>query len=77
MKNQCVCKECGTVGAPVKSVPGYFLVEVIMYLMFFIPGVIYTLWRVTNATSGCPKCGGKMIPADSPEGIKLIGGKVS
>jgi len=53
---------------------GYFIVEVILWLCFILPGLIYSLWRhTTTAYNVCPKCSHpNMIPSDTPIGKKLI-----
>lgn len=69
-----ICESCGYVGSPeTKAAGGGFgcLVEVILWLLFIIPGIIYTVWRLSTIKKVCPKCGGHMIPLDSPRGRKL------
>jgi hypothetical protein len=41
------CQTCGTVGRPVTRVKGAFLIELILYLFMILPGVLYTVWRLT------------------------------
>jgi len=31
-------------------------IEVILYICFFIPGIIYSIWRRTGIATACPKC---------------------
>jgi len=67
-----VCKFCGFVGKPKKVTEGSFLVEIFLWLLFLLPGVIYSIWRMTTRKDVCPKCGKPdMIPVDTPEGQKL------
>lgn len=69
-----VCKNCGYAGNPVKAMKGNFFIEVILWLCFIVPGLLYSVWRHTNEGDVCPKCGkDSMIPSDSPiveKGIK-------
>jgi len=61
------CANCGTVAAPKSKTRGSFLVEVFLWLLFIVPGVIYSLWRLTTRAKVCPKCGApNMLPMDSP-----------
>jgi ribosomal protein S27AE len=61
------CQNCGTVARPRTRVRGSFLIEVFLWLCLIIPGVVYSLWRVTTKEKVCPQCGaGQMIPLDSP-----------
>ena len=62
------CQNCGTVGNPKNLTKGSFLIELILWLCFLIPGVIYSLWRLSTRAAVCPRCGApNMIPADSPK----------
>ena len=68
-----VCPSCGTRGQPSSEVRGSFAIEIVLWLMFIIPGIIYSLWRVSTRTAVCPACKQPgMIPANSPNGQRLI-----
>lgn len=62
-----ICTACGTPGNPVTQTKGSFLVEIILWLMMILPGVIYSIWRLTSRAKVCPACRQpSMIPIDSP-----------
>ncbi len=62
------CSNCGIVGTPKKRVKGSFWVEVLLWLCFVVPGMIYSVWRLTTQDVVCPSCGApNMIPVDSPK----------
>jgi hypothetical protein len=62
------CPNCGTVSAPIKRVKGSFAIELLLWFCFLVPGLIYSVWRLTTKDSVCPSCGApNMIPADSPK----------
>ena len=68
-----ICTTCGYVGYPEKSVKGTFLIELVLWLLFLIPGLIYSIWRLTTKQDVCPSCGNPtMIPTDTPIGQKLL-----
>jgi hypothetical protein len=68
-----ICKECGYVGLPVKKLKGSIWTEIILWLGFLIPGLIYSIWRLTTKHKACKKCGSpSVIPVDSPIGQKLL-----
>jgi len=72
-KQQLVCTMCGYVGNYKKKAKGSFAVEVILWLLFLLPGIVYSVWRMSSKQKVCPKCGNtNMIPADTPMGQKLI-----
>ena len=70
--SQLICLNCGTVGAPKTVTKGSFLVEIILWLFFIIPGIIYSIWRLTTRAKACCSCGAEnMVPLNSPIGKKL------
>ena len=72
MAKEFVCTECGYVGKAKKTMKGNFLIEVVLWLTFIIPGVIYSIWRLANTPLVCPKCGKEsLIPTDTPKGMEL------
>jgi len=71
-----ICTTCGYVGKAKKMVKGSIVIELALWLMFIIPGLIYSLWRLTSKHDACPKCGGiNLIPVDSPNGQKILAEK--
>lgn len=70
---QMFCTRCQMIGTPKTITPGNFGVELLAWLMFAIPGLIYTIWRKASAYNGCPSCGAKeLIPADSPVAKRML-----
>ena len=67
------CPQCGTQGKPKTRTKGSIGIEAILWMCylfqdrFFVPGVIYSVWRMATKEKVCPKCGAPdMIPLDSP-----------
>jgi len=62
------CTTCGTKDFPQKSMKGTFFIELVLWLFFIVPGIIYSIWRLSTKTDNmCPHCGATtMIPLDSP-----------
>lgn len=67
-----VCPSCGTRGSPMRSNKGNLLIEIILWLCFIVPGLIYSIWRLSNRTGACPACGGAMIPVATPRGQQMV-----
>lgn len=70
MKKEKICTKCycSTLG----KTPGSFLTELILWVLFFPAGFIYTCWRSNNKGMECPYCNSRtMIPLDSPRGKEL------
>ena len=71
--NQLICSNCGHVGKIKLSIKGNLLIEIILWLFFLIPGIIYSIWRQSSYHDTCSACGSReLIPIDSPLGIKLL-----
>jgi hypothetical protein len=52
--------------------------EVVLWLLLIVPGLMYSLWRLTTRAKVCPKCGAPyMIPTNSPKAIKTLARRVS
>ncbi|MDD2915614.1 MAG: hypothetical protein PHP70_09875 [Gallionella sp.] len=70
-----VCTSCGYVGEPNAITKGSIWIEVVLWLCFLIPGLIYSMWRMSMSSQQnvCPSCGQTaLIPAESPIGKKFI-----
>ena len=73
MAKQKLCTNCLTVAAPKRRTPGSFLIEIVLWLCFLVPGVIYSLWRVSARHFVCPACGSReIVPVDSPRAKQLL-----
>jgi RNA polymerase subunit RPABC4/transcription elongation factor Spt4 len=67
-----ICPACGTQGRPKKRTRGSIWIELVLWLCFIVPGLIYSVWRLTTRESVCPGCGSPgMIPLGSPRGKQL------
>jgi hypothetical protein len=58
---------CGRVAAPVQHTPGSLAIEVVLWLCFLVPGLVYSLWRHSARHDVCASCGGaSLLPPDAP-----------
>ena len=70
--SQLICSNCGTVGEPKTVTKGSLLIEIFLWLCLIVPGLLYSLWRLTSRHKACRACGSvNMVPLDSPVGKKL------
>lgn len=68
-----ICAKCGWHGTPKKGLNGNAGVELLLWVLFIVPGMIYTAYRAKNRPSICRSCGSTdMIPVDSPRGRELL-----
>jgi hypothetical protein len=71
-----ICARCGVQGSLKSETKGSFLIEVILWLMFIVPGLIYSLWRLSTRRKVCGACGSpELVPLDSPRGKQLLRGQ--
>jgi len=68
-----ICSQCGNVGKPKKETKGSILTELVLWLFFIIPGLCYSIWRLSSKHEVCRYCGNEsLVPLDSPVGKKLL-----
>lgn len=61
------CMTCGTEDHPTTVTKGSIFIEIVLWICFLVPGVIYSIWRLTTRGKACPECGSTaLIPVDSP-----------
>lgn len=73
MTQELICSSCGHRGKAKTITRGSFLVEIILWLLFLIPGLLYSIWRLSSRHKACWSCGSQtLIPANSPVGKKII-----
>tara|TARA_R110001599_G_scaffold86669_2_gene232243 strand:+ start:334 stop:783 length:450 start_codon:yes stop_codon:yes gene_type:complete len=70
-KGSLYCVACGTRSDGKQKARGSTLVELVLWLTFLLPGLIYSVWRLSNKYRACPACGSaELIPIDSPKAIR-------
>ena len=68
MAKKMLCSNCGAQGKPKIKTKGSVVIEIILWICFIIPGLIYSIWRQTTKYKVCPVCGAEgMIPLNSPK----------
>lgn len=68
-----ICENCGSMGYPKLKVKGSLLTEIILWMLFLIPGIIYSIWRHSTAQNICKTCKSiSIIPLDSPKGKRMM-----
>jgi len=66
------CKDCGTIGDAKSDTKGSIGLELVLWICFIVPGLIYSVWRLTTRHNRCKACGSTaLVPLTSPAGIKL------
>jgi predicted Zn-ribbon and HTH transcriptional regulator len=66
-----VCIKCGVNCNSVTITKGSIFIEIVLWLIFLLPGSIYSIWRFVNKYKGCPSCKSEsLILVDSPLGKK-------
>lgn len=61
------CTTCGHQGPGRNHTRGSFAVEIVLWLLFIVPGLIYSLWRLSTRRPVCALCGATtLVPPNSP-----------
>ena len=67
MAKEVLCQACGTVGKPRVRNRGSSAIEIILWMLFLVPGFCYSLWRMGRKDKSCRTCrSSAVIPVDSP-----------
>lgn len=67
-----ICATCGSRGTPRTRTRGSTWLELALWLCFIVPGLIYSIWRLTTRQPVCPECGSAgMISVNTPRGKQL------
>jgi hypothetical protein len=73
MKDLYICRACWLVATPKVVTQGSFLIEIMLWCSFILPGVLYSMWRSITKEKVCPVCSSLAVsPIDSLMGRKLF-----
>ena len=69
-----VCTVCqSSFGSPKTVTPGSATVELLLYGLLFVPGLLYSGYRHANRRQACPKCGAsEFVGTDTPRGLAIL-----
>ena len=68
------CTNCRSRIIPRSGMRGSPVVEVLLWLCFFLPGLIYSLWRRSGPKLECPICSTpNPVPISTPVGRQIVG----
>jgi hypothetical protein len=72
MAEQRICPNCGHIGPPGTVTKGSLRIEILLWLCFLVPGLIYSFWRQSSKYEACAKCNAtNLMPVDTPRGQQL------
>lgn len=72
-KKQTVCASCHEKGVPVKHTKGSIWLEILLWVLFFPVGFVYSVWRMTTKRKVCAVCGsGELVPLESARGREIL-----
>lgn len=64
------CMTCGTSGLPKVITKGSIFIEIFLWLCLIVPGLIYSIWRLSSRHKACPSCGSPtLVPVASPAAV--------
>jgi hypothetical protein len=66
------CTACGHEGTTRTETRGSIAIEVFLWLLLIIPGILYSLWRLSTRKPVCAECGShQVVPVTSPVAVKM------
>lgn len=72
MGKEMICSNCGAHGTPKTVTKGSILIEIVLWLCILLPGILYSLWRISSRVRACRSCGSQsLVPLNSPVGRDL------
>jgi len=73
MKDLYICRACWLVATPKIITKGSTFIEVVLWCLFLIPGILYSVWRYITKEKVCPGCFSLGVsPIDSLMGLKFF-----
>lgn len=73
MAKEMLCVDCYTRDKPKLHTKGSIIIEIFLWILFIVPGLIYSIWRHASRHMVCRKCGSThIIPLNSPRADQLI-----
>lgn len=70
--SQLVCTTCHTVGRTKTQVKGTMITEIILWIFFLVPGILYSIWRLASKQKVCAACGSPaLVPVTTAVGKNL------
>ena len=73
-----VCPTCEHHGPAAYRTKGSMAIEIVLWLLFIVPGLIYSLWRPSTRRAVCAQCGAEtLVPPNSPVGQRVLAGAVT
>jgi hypothetical protein len=70
-----VCTTCGHCGHARTLTRGSLMIELALWLALLVPGLLYSLWRLSTRGLVCESCGSKtLVKPGSPVGRRMLDG---
>lgn len=68
-----ICADCGSQDYTHKVTRGRFAVELLLWFFCILPGLVYSIWRLSTRYRACAGCGStRLLPTSSPIGRELV-----
>lgn len=57
------CLQCGLQGRPQRHTRGSLWIELVLWCLLIVPGLIYSIWRLSTRTWACASCASTALVA--------------
>lgn len=76
LSEEFICRMCRHIGPLELNKKGKLSIETILWVLFLIPGLVYSIWRRTGRWFACPDGGSyHLVPLRSPMGRDALAKK--
>ena len=67
-----ICKTCEEQVSLVNTTPGSIWVEIVLWMLFCAPGLVYSVWRLSKRRLVCSQCmGSDLVHESSAAGRRI------
>jgi len=68
-----ICLDCKSSIRPITITPGSFFIELLLWIAFLVPGLIYSIWRISSKYQACRICKSKrLVPIGSTAANNIL-----
>ena len=68
MRTEYICESCGSRSAPELITKGSLQIELVLWALLLLPGLLYGFWRMATRTYVCRHCKGNVSPLTTAKG---------
>lgn len=67
-----VCTHCRSEMYTKSKTKGSILMELVLWCLFIVPGLLYSIWRLASRTEACSECGSEHFVKSGSDAAKRL-----